>query len=50
MGSGGAPGFIKHCAPEKRAFFYEPESANWDNIRAWMDTYSAKAGEPEWYA
>jgi hypothetical protein len=50
MGSGGAPGFITHCAPEHRAFFCDPESANWEDIKGWMDTYTAKVGEPEWYA
>ena len=48
MGSGGAPGFVKSCSPEKQAFFCDP-SATWDKIRAWVEEYISKAGEPEWY-
>ena len=49
IGSGGAPGFVKSCAPDKQAFFCDP-SATCEDIRAWMDAYIAKSGEPERYA
>ena len=40
---------MKNCAPEKQRFFCDP-GATWEEIRAWMDEYVARAGDPAWYA